>query len=247
MKRIIILFFAVMSYLFGLGAIVYYAGFLSEIGVPKSINGGARSSTGIAITVNLLLLATFGIQHSVMARKGFKKWLKRWVPSSAERSVYIFMSSAVTLLICRYWIPLPYEIYDLRESVWENFFWGLYGLGWFFGLFSTFLIDHFDLFGLKQAWYQWKGKTEFRYQFKTPLLYRIVRHPIYLGWLMIHWFTPHLTAGHILYASVITLYIYIAVYFEERDLVNEFGNTYREYQESTPKLIPVLGQTKKKG
>lgn len=247
MKRILILLFAGLSYLIGLGTIVYYAGFLSEIAVPRSINSGIGSSTGFALIINLLLLVLFGLQHSVMARKGFKRWLTSWVPPAAERSVYILMSSVVTILICKYWIAMPYELYDLRDTLWEYLFWGLYGLGWFFGLFSTFLIDHFDLFGLKQAWYHWKGKSDFQYSFKTPLLYRLVRHPIYLGWLMIHWFTPHLTVGHLIYATVITIYIYIAVYFEERDLVDQFGTTYQDYQQSTPKLIPVQIGSKKGG
>lgn len=245
MKRLLILCFAIICYMVGLAAILYYAGFLAELWVPRSINSGTSDSLLAAFLINTLLLVGFGLQHSVMARKRFKRWMQQWVPAAAERSVYILMSSIAVALICWFWKPLPYEIYDVRSTVWGSLLTGLYGLGWFIGLFSTFLIDHFDLFGLKQAWYNWKGKSDFMYQFRIPLLYKMVRHPIYLGWLIIHWFTPHMTAGHLMYASLITLYIYIAIYYEERDLLNEFGDRYQEYQQSTPKLIPIPGMTKK--
>lgn len=242
MKRIVILCFAVVSYTIGLASIVYYAGFLAEIAVPKAINAGNPGSAGLALAVNVLLLVLFGLQHSVMARQGFKSWVKQWISSAAVRSLYILMSSVAVALICWLWRPMPYELYDLRSTIWGNTLTVLYFAGWAVGLFSTFLIDHFDLFGLKQAWYNWSGRTDFRYRFRTPLLYRIVRHPIYFGWLMIHWFTPHMTVGHLLFASLITVYIYVAIYYEERDLLNQFGKTYSQYQESTPKLIPLVGQ-----
>jgi methanethiol S-methyltransferase len=139
---------------------------------------------------------------------------------------------------------MPQEIFNLKGTWAEPVMYTLYGFGWFVGLFSTFLIDHFDLFGLKQAWYNWKGRNDFHYRFKTPLFYKLVRHPIYTGWLMIHWFTPVLTLGHILFATVITVYIYAAIIYEEQDLIDQFGETYMQYIQNTPKLIPFTGKNK---
>jgi len=148
-------------------------------------------------------------------------------------------------MLCALWQPLPQVIYDLKGGWGEPVMYALYGFGWFVGLSSTFLIDHFDLFGLKQGWYHWKGRYDFRYRFQTPLFYRLVRHPIYTGWLMIHWFTPVMTLGHLLLAVVITAYIYIAIQYEERDLLDQFGEQYQQYAEVTPKLIPLV--KKKRG
>jgi methanethiol S-methyltransferase len=247
MKRLPILIYSLISYVIGLAVVAYYAAFLADVQVPKTINSGIYPGLGTALALNLSLLMLFGIQHSVMARQGFKKWVKNHIPASAERSSYILLSSVTLGIVCFLWQPMPQAIFDLSGTWAEPVLYSLYGFGWFVGLFSTFLIDHFDLFGLKQAWYNWKGRNDFHYRFRTPLFYKLVRHPIYTGWLMIHWFTPVMTVGHILFASVITIYIYIAIKFEEKDLVDQFGETYQNYIESTPKLIPFTVKNKQGG
>jgi methanethiol S-methyltransferase len=247
MKRLAILIYSLKSYVIGLAVVAYYAAFLADVWVPKTINSGIYPGLGTALTVNLFLLILFGLQHSVMARQGFKKWVKNHIPESAERSTYILLTSVILGTVCFLWQPMPQVIYDLSGTTAEPVLYSLYGFGWFICLFSTFLIDHFDLFGLKQAWYNWKGRNDFQYRFKTPLFYKLVRHPIYTGWLMVHWFTPVLTIGHFLFASVITGYIYIALIYEEKDLIDQFGETYHQYIQSTPKLIPFTGRNKQGG
>lgn len=240
MKRFFILFYSLLCYILGLTIILYYIGFLAGILVPKTINSGSGSDFYSSLAINLLLLIMFGLQHSVMARKSFKNRYKSYFPASTIRSTYILLSSIILGVVIWLWQPMPQVLVEFTETWQRITIYTLYGVGWFVGIFSTFLIDHFDLFGLKQAWSHWKGENQFQYQFRTPLLYKLVRHPIYLGWFMIHWFTPVLTLGHILYATVITIYIYIAISYEEQDLVDQFGDEYIEYKKTTPKLIPYV-------
>lgn len=242
MKRISVLLYSGICYILGLTTIGYYIGFLAGAGVPKDINSGPVSGFGFSLMINAALLLVFGIQHSGMARKGFKSWFRTYLPDSMVRSTYILLSSVTLGLVIWFWQPMPQVLIEFTKPWQQITLYSLYGLGWFVGIFSTFLIDHFDLFGLKQAWMYWKGDAVFQYRFRTPLLYKLVRHPIYLGWFMIHWLTPVLTMGHLLFAFAITAYIYIAIYYEERDLIDQFGDKYQDYKKSTPKLIPFGGK-----
>lgn len=245
MGRFSILIYSILSYITGLVIVVYYAGFLVDMWFPKTINSGDFQGWGLAIITNIMLLLLFGLQHSVMARQWFKKWIKKQIPPAAERSTYILMTSVVLTIVCALWQPLPQTVFSVKGTFLEIVLYTLYGFGWFVCLFSTFLINHFDLFGLRQAWKNWRGQNDFNYSFCTPLFYKLVRHPIYTGWLMVHWFTPEMSLGHLLFAVVISVYIYIAIVYEERDLTEQFGDKYKAYVRSTPKLIPALGKRKK--
>lgn len=245
MKKAFVLSYSVICYIIGLAAVAYYADFFMGLFITKTINSGDTIPVLLAIAINLVLLLLFAIQHSVMARPAVKEAMRKYVPFAMERSTYILLSSVVLLVVCIFWQPIPQAVFDFRGTPAEPIFWAMYALGWFFTLFSTFLIDHFDLFGLKQAYYYGKKKT-FAYKFVTPVLYKLVRHPIYLGWFMIHWFNPYLSAGQLMMALVFTVYIYVAISYEEKDLVDAFGDEYRQYQKSTPKLLPGLGYGRKK-
>jgi methanethiol S-methyltransferase len=245
MKKVFVLSYSLICYLIGLAVVAWYADFFVGYLIPKSINSGSPSPGAGAIFSNLSLILIFTIPHTLMARPSVKTMMRKYIPFAMERSTYILISSITLLALCILWEPMPATLFDVRGYRIEPILWTLYGIGWFFTLFSTFLIDHFDLFGLKQAWYYGQTNRVFRYRFVTPFFYKMVRHPIYLGWLMVHWCTPHLTAGQFLLASLLTIYILIAVEYEERDLLQAFGEQYRKYRESTPKLIPLFSFSKK--
>jgi methanethiol S-methyltransferase len=238
MKKFIVLLYSVLCYGIGLVVIAWYFDFFLGLWVPKYINSEPEVPWQAAIGINLILLTIFGLQHSVMARPHVKSQITKLIPAAAERSTYILLSSLVTVLLIWQWQPIDLVIYDFRNTIFENGIWGLYLLGWAVCLFSTFLINHFDLFGLRQAWTYFEDGEEFTYNFKTPLLYKFIRHPIYLGWLMIHWFTPYMTLGNLVLATGITVYIYIGIFYEEKDLVKTFGQRYIRYKEITPKVLP---------
>jgi protein-S-isoprenylcysteine O-methyltransferase Ste14 len=220
--------------------ILYNIDFFVGYYVPKSVNTGSFADPGQAVIINCLLLTIFSLQHSIMARPGFKKWFATILPSEINRSTYILISSILLAAVFWLWKPIPTVVFDLRGSFPGTVLWILYGLGWMIGIISTFQINHFELFGLSQAIDYLKGKQSRSDHFVTPFFYQIVRHPIYLGWLMIHWITPYMTIGRMLFASFISVYIFIAIYFEERDLIDEFGEKYKAYRRSTPKVFPVL-------
>lgn len=230
--------FALFCYLIGFASIIYYFDFFTGFFVPKTIHSGTPDSFLTAVFVNVALIILFGLQHTLMARMGFKHWFKKHFSESLSRSFYILMSSLALGILIYFWQPIPFEIYDVRGTATGNILLGFYFFGWVFGLLSTFEIDHFKLFGVKQALYP--DALNENPELKTPFFYRVVRHPIYTGWLLIHWMTPLLTFGHLLLALGITAYIYIALYYEERDLVNEFGEDYLAYKEKTPRLNPLL-------
>jgi methanethiol S-methyltransferase len=246
MKKILVLIYSVASYMIGMAAIVYYIGFIAGAWVPKHINSAQVLAVLPSLLINIALMVVFSLQHSIMARRGFKQWIKKHIPEAAERSTYILITSVMLGLIYWLWQPITIELYDIRGTAAGMVLWGLYGTGWFVAVFSTFLIDHFDLFGLKQAWYHVNDRNDFSYRFQSPLFYKLVRHPIYTGWLMVHWFTPHMTAGHLLLATLITLYIYIGIAYEEQDLLEQFGYEYETYREQTPRLLPVNVISRKK-
>ena len=244
MKKSFVLSYSLLCYIIGLSVVAYYADFFIGYFIPKSINAGQTPSMGSALVINFILLLIFTLSHTVMARPSVKKRMRKYIPFAMERSTYILISSLTLFILCAFWQPIPHEVFDLRGTFLEPVFWTLYALGWAIALFSTFLIDHFDLFGLKQAWYYGHPKNVFSYRFVTPFIYKLVRHPIYLGWLMVHWFTPYLSVGQLFMAIFITIYILIAVEYEERDLTQAFGGQYKQYKKTTPKLIPAASLRK---
>jgi methanethiol S-methyltransferase len=240
MSRIGIFAYGILSYLVFLAVFLYGIGFIGGFLTPTSLDGVPTSSLGHALTVDLSLLAAFALQHSGMARPAFKRWWKRFVPEAAERSTYVLFSSLALVALYIFWQPIGGVVWSAPSGLARNIVIGLYLFGWLLLLYTTFLIDHFDLFGLKQVWRRLSNKTYRDPVFRTPSLYKVVRHPLYIGWLMIFWAAPVMTAAHLLFALATTAYILIAIRFEERDLVSAFGNTYVDYRARTPMLIPRL-------
>lgn len=220
-----------------LALLVYTVAFLADVVVPRTIDsGGPSSTTTAAVIIDLVLLGLFGLQHSVMARPGFKRRWTRVVPNSVERSTYVLASTAVLALLYWQWRPIDSVIWDI-DGAGAVLLWALYVFGWAITVSSTFLIDHFELFGLSQVFRNWSGRSLPDEEFRTPLLYRLVRHPLMVGFLISFWATPHMTAGHVLFAAVGSTYIVVAVRFEERDLVASMPE-YRDYMRTTPRFVP---------
>lgn len=237
--RLLIPLYAIVSYAVFFVAFLYSLGFVGNYLVPKSIDVGGSASWGEAIAVDLLLLGIFALQHSIMARPAFKRWAAQFFPESGQRSTYVLLSSLIQLLLFWHWQPIPIVIWHVEgTAAWLLI--GAYWLGWLITLASTFMIDHFDLTGLRQAFSAWRGTEVPGQSFKTPLLYRVVRHPIMLGMLLAFWATPTMTAGHLLFAVMSTAYILAGVQFEERDLIAEFGATYQQYRRRVPMLLPRI-------
>ncbi|NKB32798.1 MAG: isoprenylcysteine carboxylmethyltransferase family protein [Pseudomonadales bacterium] len=237
MKRTLILLYGVASYAFFFVAFLYAIGFIGNIWVPKSIDSQPTLSLGSALLVDLGLLTLFAIQHSGMARPAFKRWLTRYIPAAAERSTYVLMSTACLVLLMYYWAPLGGVIWQV-ESNWAIALLNTLYLGsWGLLLYATFLINHFDLFGLRQVWVAFRQKATPEQGFVTPALYRIVRHPIYVGWIGIFWFTPTMTITHALFAIGATGYTIVGMKLEERDLENAHPE-YTQYKRKVPALVP---------
>ena len=241
MHRFVALAYAAVVYLFFFAVFVYSIGFVGNVFVPKTIDaGGEGAPLGVALLTNLALLSLFAVQHSVMARPAFKRWWTRLVPRPVERATYVLFSSLAMLALFVFWRPMTGVVWELESEAARAVVQGIYFSGWALLLYATFLIDHFDLFGIRQAVQHWKGESHAKQLFVTPGLYRFVRHPIYVAWLVIFWAAPTMTVVHALFTAMTPAYSLLAIPLEERDLVGEFGETYRSYRRSTPALAPRL-------
>jgi methanethiol S-methyltransferase len=238
MKRFLTIGYGVAAYLLFLAAFLYLIGFVGNLVVPRSVDHGLSSPIGQAVLVNVLLLGAFAVQHTAMARQAFKRWWTRVVPSSIERSTYVVLTNAVLVLLYWQWRTMPAVIWDVRQPVGRLALWALFWFGWALGLAATFMVSHFDLFGLRQVYLAWRGKPYTHIGFQVRLLYRLVRHPLMLGLVIAFWATPTMTAGHLLFSIAMTGYILIGTHLEEHDLVAALGNQYRDYRREVPMLLP---------
>jgi methanethiol S-methyltransferase len=241
MKRWAVFIYGVASYVVFLATFVYAAGFVGNFVVPKSMDSAREGSLAAALAANLALLTVFAVQHSVMARRGFKERLTRFIPEAAERSTYVLASSLALILLFVLWRPLGGTVWDVTDPVGRAVLLGLFAFGWLLVLATTFLINHFDLFGLRQIWFHLRQRPYTAMRFRTPGLYRLVRHPLYVGWLFAFWATPTMTVTHLFFALVTTAYILVAIQLEERDLVDAFGPAYTSYRRRVPMLVPGFG------
>jgi protein-S-isoprenylcysteine O-methyltransferase Ste14 len=239
MAGLVALIYGLIAYALFLGTILYAIGFVGNVLVPKSIDSGEPGPFTLAVAVNMLLLGLFAFQHSVMARPGFKRRWTRFVPRSVERTTYVVLASLILILLFWQWRPMPMPVWTVTDPTFAAILLGVFWAGWALVFLSTFLIDHFELFGLRQVWARIRGRELPHPTFKTPLFYKAVRHPLYLGFLLAFWATPVMTAGHLLFAIGTTGYILIAIALEERDLIALFGDQYRRYRQSVPMLIPL--------
>lgn len=239
MNRLLALAYGVVCYLVFFVTFLYAVGFVGNFIVPKAIDSNPSSSTAEALLVDAVLLAVFAVQHSVMARPAFKRWWTQYVPAQVERSTYVLFASLALMLLFWLWQPIGGEIWDVQNQVLRDVLWVLCGLGWMTVLVATFLINHFDLFGLRQVYLHYASRPYTPLHFGTPFFYKYVRHPLYLGFLFAFWATPHMTAAHLLFAIATTAYILIAIQFEEHDLVESIGAPYRDYQQRVPMILPM--------
>lgn len=241
MKRFLAFAYGAGSYALAMATFVYAMGFIGNFGVPKTMDSPADGAWQTALLIDFGLLALFAIQHSVMARPAFKRWLTRFLPVAIERSNYVLASSLAMLLLFWQWRPLGGTVWVAESSVGSGILYGGYAFGWLLVLIATFVINHFDLFGLRQVWRHLQGQPQSKLRFVTPMFYRIVRHPLYVGWLCVFWITPTMTVTHLFFAIGTTAYILIAVRFEERDLMREHPE-YAEYRRRVPMMVPNLAR-----
>lgn len=244
MARLLFVIFGGLAYLVFFATFLYLIAFVGDLpGISHTVDRGPTAELIPALIVNIGLIALFGLQHTVMARQGFKRGWTKIVPKPIERSVYVLLASAVLLVLFKIWMPIPQIVWSVESPIAANILWGLFGLGWLVVLLSTFLINHFELFGLKQVYQNLRGATPVAPQFRQPFFYRFVRHPLYAGFLIAFWAAPEMTVGHLLFAAGMTVYILIAIPYEERDLVGLLGHDYEAYRSRVGMLTPRLRHT----
>ena len=242
MARIAIFSYGVISYAIFFATFLYSIGWIGDLVVPRTMDDAPAGSWWVALAIDLGLLSLFAVQHSVMARPAFKRWWTRIVPESAERSTYVLLSSLCLIAMFVLWQPLGGTVWSIEDPVGRSALYSLYGFGWLLVLVSTFLINHFDLFGLRQVWFRLRGMEYRPLEFQVNGLYRYVRHPLYVGWFFAFWATPNMTVTHLLFAAMTTGYILVAIRLEERDLKDALP-AYAEYAERVPMLVPnVTGE-----
>jgi len=239
MSRAINLLFAIIAYAIFFATFLYLICFVGNIPlVPQTVDVGTQAPVVTAVIIDLALIALFGVQHSVMARQGFKRWWTTLIPRTAERSVYVLMASAALIVLMALWRPIDAIVWSVTAPMASNLIQAVFWAGWATVLLSTFLINHFELFGLQQAWLNLLGREAEPHKFHQPLLYKWVRHPLYLGFFLAFWAAPQMTVGHLLLAAGVSVYMLIAIRYEERDLVDYFGKDYEDYRERVGMLTP---------
>jgi protein-S-isoprenylcysteine O-methyltransferase Ste14 len=243
MSRAATLLFAVIAYAIFFATFLYLICFVGDLPfVPQTVDRAPEAPVATAVIIDLALIGLFGVQHSVMARQGFKRWWTKVVPTTTERSVYVVMASAVLIVLIALWRPIDAVVWSVTHPMAANLIWAVFWAGWATVLLSTFLINHFELFGLQQAWLNMIGSKPEPHRFHQPLLYKWVRHPLYLGFFLAFWAAPQMTAGHLLLAVGVSIYMLIAIRYEERDLVDYFGKDYEDYRKRVGMLIPRFGR-----
>jgi protein-S-isoprenylcysteine O-methyltransferase Ste14 len=238
MRRQLFFAYGVASHLMFLAVFAWMGCFVGNLVVPKTIDSPAGGSIGLAVAIDLALLAMFAVQHSVMARPAFKRAWTRIVPQPIERTTYVLISNVVVILLIWQWRPIDAIVWDAQQPVVRGLLWGLFAIGWLLVPAVSLMINHFDLFGTRQVWLYLKGREYEPLQFRVPLLYKRMRHPLYIGWMTAFWATPTMTVGHLLFAGVLTLYMVLAALIEERDLIFHFGQQYEEYRRRVPMFVP---------
>ena len=243
MSRTLTMLFALVAYAIFFATFLYLIAFVGNIPVvPRTVDVGPAAAPATALIFDIALIALFGVQHSVMARKGFKQWWTRVVPVPAERSVYVLMASAVLIVLMSFWRPIDGVIWSVTNPLGETILWALFGIGWLLVLVSTFLLNHFELFGLQQAWFHMRGRQAEPHQLRQPMFYKWVAHPLYSGFFLAFWATPHMTAGHLLLSAGMSIYMLIAIRYEERDLTDYYGEDYTRYRSGVGMLFPRFGR-----
>lgn len=243
MKRWAYLVYGASCHMLFLVTYAWMAAFVGNLGFRqlRTIDGAATGSFAGAFTIDALLIAAFAVPHSVMARPSFKQWWTRFIPEPIERSTYVLISCILMALVLWYWRPIGGTVWEVTSPVGRSALNALFVLGWLMVPAISLLINHFDLFGTRQVWLHFRGQAYSYLPFRTPLAYRFVRHPLYVGWMVAFWATPTMTASHLIFASLTTAYMLIAIPFEERDLISHFGENYTEYRRRVSALIPRLG------
>ncbi len=239
-KRALVLGYGIFCYLTFLATLAYLFGFFGNVVVPRSIDVGPTAPVLLALAGNVMLMALFGLQHTIMARPAFKGWWTRFVPTEIERSTYVLLTNVTLALLFWFWRPIEVSVWQVTNGFGAGILTGLFYLGWLIVLVATILLNHFELFGLRHVWLFFRGRPYTPLPFEKPLFYGYVRHPLYVGWLLAFWATPTMSAGHLLFAVIGTAYILIAIRFEERNLLEQHGSAYAEYRRTVPMLIPAL-------